>query len=69
MCVCNLLQLRESSSVIAPSGGVLQVLAKCVSQGRECRVEVLQGQLGTARAQEEEEEQSERDTQVSIVLI
>lgn len=70
---CDLLQLCESCSVVAPPGGVLQVLAKCVSQGREGRVEVLQGQLGTARAREEEEEEEEssrkRDTQVSTVLI
>lgn len=68
--MCNLLQLCKSGSVVAPSGGVLQVLAERVGQRREGRVEVLQGQLGTAQAQEEEdEEQRGRDMQVSTALI
>lgn len=67
--MCNLLQLCKSSSVIAPSGGVLQVLAERVGQRREGRVEVLQGQLGTAQAQEEDEEQRGRDMQVSTALV
>lgn len=54
--VRNLLQLYESSAVVAPFRRVLQVLADSVRQRSECWIQILHRQLGATQTEEEEEE-------------